>query len=88
MIDNDSSATMEGTKFLDIMDSLNLEQLDKNANTYKFAMGAKEVINQIVSNGSLDSEEVIERIQAVFDTNDETPAPIINKEADEFNDLL
>ncbi len=88
LIDPESSAEMEGTKFLDIMEQLNFEELGKNNRAYKFAVGARDVINKIVKNEELDSDEIIKQVQEIFDGEEEQEKPQEAEEAKEFNDLL
>jgi hypothetical protein len=89
LIDPESTAELEGAKFLDIMDSLNLEELSRNKRAYRFAVGARDVISSIMKNESLDSEDIIARVQDIFggDEPEEAPAET-TEEAAEFDDLL
>ena len=88
LIDPSSTAELEGTKFLDIMESLNLEELSKNKKAYKFAVGAKDIISSIVKNESLDSDEIIQRVHNIFGEDEEQAPEEAPEEAKEFDDLL
>lgn len=77
LIDDTAAADVDGAKFLNIMDSINLEQLNKDSNTYKFAASAREIISSIVCNESVDASEITERIGIIL--NPET-APTTHEE--------
>lgn len=88
LVDDANSVDMDGAKFLNIMDSLNLEQLDKNNNTYKFAVGAKDIINKIIRNEELDAEEIVERINDILNPKEEPKEVPAHEDAKQFDNLL
>ena len=77
-------SNLDGARFIEIMDSIDLDKLDKNENVYKFATSAKEIIHSIVNNDNINAKEVIEKLNASFGvTEDQTTAA--DEGADETN---
>lgn len=64
-------SNIDGARFIEIMDSIDLDKLDKNENVYKFATSAKEIIHSIVNNDNINAKEVIEKLNASFGIGDE-----------------
>ena len=89
LVDPSSSTKIEGTKFLDIMDNLNLEDLDKSSATFKFANASKDLIKKVVTSGELDGVEIAEKITEILNTKPDAAevihAPELTKE---FDDML
>ena len=92
LIDDDSAVGLDGSKFLDIIESLNLEQLNKNEGVYKFAVSAKTAINSIVKNKELDAEDVIAEIEKIMNPDNyaqkEDPKDDDTTAAEKFDNLL
>jgi hypothetical protein len=86
LIDDTTAADVDGAKFLNIMDSINLEQLNKDSNTYKFAASAREIISNIVRNEGVDADEITERIGSILNP-DTTPAPEKKVVVEELEDI-
>ena len=88
VVGNENVSNLDGARFMEIMDSIDLDKLDKNENVYKFASSAKEIIHSIVGNENINAKEVIAKLNASFgigetDTtkdSDEEPAPAEPKE--------
>lgn len=76
VVGNDNVTNMDGARFIEIMDSIDLEKLDKNENVYKFASNAKELIHQIVNNENINAKDVIDKLNSSF--NIEDPATVVD----------
>lgn len=91
LVDDSSSANIDGAKFMDIMDSINLDQLNKQDNVYKFALGAKTAINNIFTNDKLDADEIIASIQSIFEASASAKPKDTHEDhaiASKYDDLL
>lgn len=98
VVGNDNVSNLDGARFIEIMDSIDLDKLDKNENVYKFASNAKNIIHQILNNDEINAQEVIEQINKSFGMNvDDTPATDNPKESGEnvkpvdpnqYNDII
>lgn len=64
-------SNLDGARFIEIMDSIDLDKLDKNENVYKFATSAKEIIHSIVNNENINAKEVIDKLNASFGVGEE-----------------
>lgn len=71
VVGNENVSNLDGARFIEIMDSIDLDKLDKNENVYKFASSAKNIIHQIVNNKNINAKEVIEQLNASFGIGDE-----------------
>ena len=86
LIDDTAAADVDGAKFLNIMDSINLEQLNKDSTTYKFAASAREIISNIVRNDGVDATEITEHIDAILNP-EAAPAHEEPKVVEELEDI-
>lgn len=87
-IGDDNISKMDGARFMEIMDSIDLDKLNKNDKVYKFAMGAKTTMKKIVGNEHVNVEDVIHELDSMFkdDTEVVNENNVVND--DKFSDLL
>ena len=82
VVGNDNVSNMDGARFIEIMDSIDLDKLDKNENVYKFASNAKNIIHQIVNNENINAKEIIDQLNASFGVGDVDDKPNDNADDD------
>lgn len=70
-VGNDSISNMDGARFLEIMDAIDLDKLDKDDKVYKFANAAKSTMQKIANNEAV-TPELLQEFDAMF-TPDDTP---------------
>ena len=94
VLGNDSVSNIDGARFMEIMDSIDLEKLDKNENVYKFAMAAKSAMSKIVNQENINAEEMIDEMNHIFDVSNEceneqqTEETMNAEESKKYDDLL
>lgn len=74
VLGNEAVSSLDGARFMEIMDSLNLEQFDHRDNVYKFASGAKNIMKHI-ANADNVTPELLQEIDDIFKPSDDIPAP-------------
>ena len=67
-VGNDSFANMDGARFLEIMDSIDLDKLDKSDSVYKFAMTAKTTMQKIAHNEAI-TPDLLKQFDEIFNNN-------------------
>lgn len=91
-IGDENISSLDGARFMEIMDSIDLDKLNKNDNVYKFAMGAKTAMKKMINNENFNAEEIIRELDNMFngDLNDTTPAPDTPEAntGDKYTDIL
>ena len=65
---------MDGARFLEIMDSIDLDKLDKEDQVYKFASAAKTTMQKIAHNEAI-TPDLLAEFDSIFANKDETPTP-------------
>ena len=70
-VDEGTMAEMDSARFIEIMDSIDLEKLNKKEKVYKFAMAAKSTMKALSENENINVEEVIEKLNNLFESDDE-----------------
>jgi hypothetical protein len=89
LIGNDNIGAMDGSRYLEMMDSIDLEQINKEDKIYSFAKSAKSVLEQVVKKEKLNVDEVIAQFHNLFDsTEKEKTKDEIEKENNEDNLIL
>lgn len=94
VVGNENVSQLDGARFIEIMDSIDLDKLDKKENVYKFATNAKNIIHSIVNNENINAMEVIEQLNKSFDIHDEDEDSVSDKpeepvaDGDKYMDLL
>ena len=69
-VGNDNVSNMDGARFMEIMDAIDLEKLNKRDKVYKFAMGAKTAMQRIVKNEGI-TPEVLKEFDEMFKSSDD-----------------
>jgi hypothetical protein len=99
-VGNENVSNMDGARFLEIMESIDLEKLNKRDKVYKFAVGAKTLLEDMIKNNSDDiNPELIAKFENIFNekdeeevTNNETPEEtqdrIEREQTTEYADIL
>ena len=72
-VGNESVSNMDGARFMEIMDAIDLEKLDKKDKVYKFAMGAKTAMERIANNENI-TPDVLREFDTMFDDGNEEEA--------------
>lgn len=67
---NEQVSNMDGARFIEIMDAIDLDKLDKRDRVYQFAINAKKAINHIANNDNI-SPEIIAEFEAMFGRDEE-----------------
>ena len=67
VIGDDTISKMDGARFIEIMDTIDLSNLSKTDKVYKFANAAKITMNKLVNNNSSDITEVLKMFDEMFD---------------------
>lgn len=92
-VGNESLANMDGARFLEIMDAIDLDQLDKADNVYKFASSAKIAMKKIANNEAI-TPDILKEFDEIFnsptptkaETEEQATANQMTDGADIFND--
>ena len=66
-VGNDSFADMDGARFLEIMDAIDLDKLDKTDNVYKFANSAKTAMRKIANNEAI-TPDILKEFDEIFNS--------------------
>ena len=69
-VGNDNVSNMDGARFMEIMDAIDLDKLNKRDKVYKFAMGAKTAMQRIVKNEGI-TPEVLKEFDEMFKSSDD-----------------
>lgn len=70
-VGNESLANMDGARFLEIMDAIDLDQLDKSDNVYKFASSAKIAMKKIANNEAI-TPDILKEFDEIFNSKEPT----------------
>lgn len=87
-VGNDSFANMDGARFLEIMDSIDLDKLDKSDSVYKFAMTAKTTMQKIAHNEAI-TPDLLKQFDEIFNNNktDQNDSENSQKEQEQVNQM-
>ena len=66
-VGNDSFADMDGARFLEIMDAIDLDKLDKTDTVYKFALSAKTAMRKIANNEAI-TPDLLQEFDSIFNS--------------------
>ena len=66
-VGNDSLANMDGARFLEIMEAIDLDKLDKSDNVYKFASSAKIAMRKIANNEAI-TPDILKEFDEIFNS--------------------
>ena len=86
-IGDENVSSIDGARFMEIMDSIDLDKLNKDDKVYKFAIGAKTTMQKIVKNQNVNAEEIIKDLDAMF--KDEPKVTEVKDEQNsKYNDII
>lgn len=87
-VGDENVSKMDGARFMEVMDSIDLERLDKKENVYKFALTAKNTMKKIINNENINPEQLLEEMDRLF--NEELPAvePVNLEDGQKYDDIL
>lgn len=89
-VGNENISKMDGARFMEIMDSIDLDKLDKKENVYKFALTAKNTMKKIINNENINAEEMLAEMDRLFNEEPQEPkvTEVENPENDKYNDII
>lgn len=70
-LDDSSIGNLDAARFLDIVEGIDLEKMDKKENVYKFAEGAKEEIKKILTTKNINPTEILKDIEKLINKEEE-----------------
>ena len=85
-VGNDSFADMDGARFLEIMDAIDLDKLDKSDSVYKFAMSAKTAMRKIANNEAI-TPDLLKEFDDIFNTEPDKPDENMTAEQEKVNQV-
>lgn len=87
-VGNDSFANMDGARFLEIMESIDLDKLDKSDSVYKFAMTAKTAMQKIAHNEAI-TPDLLKQFDEMFNNSksDQNESENNQKEQERANQM-
>lgn len=66
-VGDETMSNMDGARFMEIMDSIDLDKLDKKEKVYKFAVAAKSTLKTLSEHENMKVDEMIESLNKLFD---------------------
>jgi hypothetical protein len=87
LMGNENIGALDGPRFLEMMDNIDLEQLSKGDKIYTFASSAKETLKQIINKEKVNVDEIVKQFNQLFE-NIEKPEEKTNDEIAEQIDIL
>ena len=85
-VGNDSLADMDGARFLEIMEAIDLDQLDKSDNVYKFASSAKIAMKKIANNEAI-TPDILKEFDEIFNSPSKTETEEQTEEQKKANEM-
>lgn len=80
---------LDGSKFMDVIDSIDLDKFDKSANTYKFITAATPIMRKLVDPNCKDSmEDILKEINEAIQPKEEPIKPEDNEVKEENADIF
>jgi hypothetical protein len=70
LVGDENISSLDGPRFLEMMDSIDLDQLNREDKIYSFANSAKATLKQIVNKEKLNVDEVIKQFQELFNNTE------------------
>ena len=87
MMDDKDLATADGARFLEIMDAIDTDKLDKKQNAYKFAEAAKAVMHKLADKkDKSNTEDLINEIKDVLEKTMGNPDEKVEEVPPEINE--
>lgn len=68
-IGNENVSNMDGARFVEIMDAIDLDKLNKKDKVYQFALGAKSIMQRIVNNENI-TPNILKEFDNIFNDNE------------------
>jgi hypothetical protein len=84
LVGNENIGALDGPRFLEIMDNINLEQLDKNDKIRSFATTARATLQKLINHETMSAEELIAQFNTIFNPPEKS-AEDIEKETNTEN---
>lgn len=90
-VGNENVSNMDGARFVEIMDAIDLDKLNKKDKVYQFALGAKSIMQRIVNNENI-TPNILKEFDNMFN-DDENNEDIDSNESNDVtnktnNDLI
>ena len=85
VIGDEDMSNMDGARFMEMMDSLNIESLSSERQAYHFATKAKDMIRKVSTGEKLNADEIVTEFKSLFENKVEE---IPETTKDFSNDLL
>lgn len=85
-VGNDSLADMDGARFLEIMEAIDLDQLDKTDNVYKFASSAKIAMKKIANNEAI-TPDILKEFDEIFNSPSKAEQQAESEEQRKANEM-
>ena len=82
-VGNENVSNMDGARFVEIMDAIDLDKLNKKDKVYQFALGAKSIMQRIVNNENI-TPNILKEFDNMFN-DDENNEDINSNENDVTN---
>lgn len=80
---------LDGSKFMEVIDSIDLDKFDKSANTYKFITAATPIMRKLVDPNCKDSmEDILKEINEAIQPKESAEEPAANEAKDENADIF
>lgn len=87
-IGNANAAAADPSRIVELINSINIEDVDLNENTSKFVLGSKELINQLMSEEVPDVQAAIKKFSELFNEKENKELSEDSIAKTEPNDLL
>jgi hypothetical protein len=80
---------LDGSKFMDVIDSIDLDKFDKSANTYKFITAAAPIMRKLVDPNCNESiEDILKEINEAIQPKEDVAEPTDNEAKGENADIF
>lgn len=84
-VGNDNVSSMDGARFMEIMDSIDLDKLDKKDKVYKFALNAKTAMQRIANNENI-TPEILKEFDEMFNDDEKENSNDVNTPESNFSE--
>lgn len=83
-VGNENVSNMDGARFVEIMDAIDLDKLNKKDKVYQFALGAKSIMQRIVNNENI-TPNILKEFDNMFNDDENNEDIDSNENNDETN---
>lgn len=89
-VGDENVSKMDGARFMEVMDSIDLDKLDKKENVYKFALTAKNTMKKIINNENINAEQMLEEMDRLFneDEGDNETGETNDEDNNKYDDII